>query len=149
MKVHEIMTSKPVACRSAATLPEAAKLLRDTDCGILPVVDQDEVVGVVTDRDLCLGLTRRDPLELTVAQVMGRRVFACASEDSVGRAMELMAQHQVRRLPVIDRGVLVGVVSINDILLECHRDSDEISPALVVQTLQAIGTHHRELVATG
>jgi CBS domain-containing protein len=125
MLVRDIMTTAVQTCQPSADLAAAAKLMWDYDCGFLPVVDAAGlVVGVITDRDICIACaTRRLPPErIAVDQVMSRAVRACMPGDTLQAALATMTQFKVRRLPVItDRGALVGVVAMNDMVLAAER----------------------------
>jgi CBS domain-containing protein len=117
MNVRELMNSQVVSCSPQDTLERAAQLMWDGDLGAVPVVDDDgHPVGMVTDRDICIAAyTQGCRLsESRVASAMARDLRTCKPSDSVGYAEELMRKYQVRRLPVVDGGKLVGMVSLND-----------------------------------
>jgi CBS domain-containing protein len=120
VKVREIMTTSVKTIPSGATLAEAGRTMAAAACGFLPVVDgNDKVVGVITDRNICIAVTEADrrASEMSVRDWMSARVHACGPEDDLGRALSTMQFRLVRRLPVIDdRGQLVGVVSIDDVV---------------------------------
>lgn len=120
MRVEECMTRQVFACRAETELDQAARLLWEHDCGCLPVVNErDEVVGMLTDRDLCMGAyTQGKALrELSARDSMSKEVFTCRPSDSLEQAIRVMGDHQVRRLPVVDeRGRLAGIVSLNDLV---------------------------------
>jgi CBS domain-containing protein len=144
MQIKNIMTREVRTCSPATSVAAAAALMLDGDCGILPVVDDGTLVGVVTDRDMYIALaTRNTPASrLIVGEVARRQVWTCAADDDVHAALATMKQHRVRRLPVVGFGdVLVGMVSMNDLLLAAGARkairSDE-----VVDTLRAICAHH-------
>lgn len=119
MKVSGVMTREPVTCRPEDSDSQAARMMWERDCGVLPVVDSDErLVGIVTDRDLCMGAyTKGRALgEMRVAQAMSGDVHACRAEDDLAGAIEAMADLRVRRLPVVDGDHrLVGMLSMNDV----------------------------------
>lgn len=121
MKVIDVMTGTPASCTLATNLGAAVELLWNHNCGILPVLDsQQKVVGVVTDRDLCIALGTRNrlPGEITVGEVTTGKVFACRPNDDIGTAMATMGQAKVRRLPVINsEGRLEGLLSMDDVVL--------------------------------
>jgi CBS domain-containing protein len=151
MKVTEVMTSTPVGCAPATTLALAAQLMFEGDCGVLPVVSDDRLVGVVTDRDLfiALGTSNRMASQLTVGEVMVPRVWTCGPDDDVRAALALMKEHKVRRLPVVGpANSLVGIVTINDLLLEAGPKGAVRSDA-VIDALQGICAHQQPLVRTG
>lgn len=102
MKVKDIMTGEPRVCSADTNVAAAAALLIDGDCGILPVMDEGKLVGVVTDRDMYIALATRNKRasELTVGEVVQTPVYTCSPDEDVLLALETMKQHRVRRLPV-------------------------------------------------
>lgn len=149
MKVKEIMTPGAEAIWLTESLADAAKLMWDNDCGILPIIkDGRKVIGMITDRDICMASAMRDdhPSAISVEEVMTGRVFAVKPEDNVAEALQTMQKHRVRRLPVINpEGELEGIVSMNDILLHA-KAPDEVEDgcidyADVVKTYQVICQH--------
>jgi len=142
MKVKEIMTKQPQVASPRTTLAEAAHLLWIGDCGILPIVEKGKLMGVVTDRDMFVALaTRNTPAsQLTIGDVATGTVWACAPDDDIHVALDIMKTRRVRRLPVVDRGTLVGIVSMNDIVLAAGPDS-AVRDGEVVDTFKAICAH--------
>jgi len=120
MKVRQIMEAAVHSAPSDATLAEAGRRMARNECGFLPVVDaQGKVIGVITDRDICVAVTGADrrPSDMTVRGAMSSRVYACGPDDDLGRALSTMQLRLVRRLPVIDdRRTLVGILSIDDVV---------------------------------
>lgn len=155
MRVLDVMMGTPYFCRPQSNLGVATELLWKGNCGFLPVVgSEDRVVGVVTDRDICIALgTRGRPSgEVTVAEVMSAKVHSCAPEDDVRIALDMMRAGRVRRLPVITKqGTLVGVISMDDVLLRAEEvgrvKETGISADDVVSALRAINTHQLPVVA--
>src|SRR5918993_4730910 len=125
MKVQDIMTSDVEACGPESDLAEAAAIMWRKDCGSVPIVDAEQrIVGMITDRDICMAVCTRNKLatELKVGEVMSGKVFACAPDDNIRDAMETMQSSQLRRLPVVDAdGKLRGILSINDVVLHSGR----------------------------
>ena len=119
MKVEECMTTTVFACRSETTLEQAARLMWEHDCGVLPVIDdQDRVVALLTDRDVCMGAyTQGKKLaDVPVASSMSTTVVSCHPDDVIEQAIHAMADQRVRRLPVVDAsGKLQGMLSLNDV----------------------------------
>jgi CBS domain-containing protein len=146
MKVVDIMTRTAYQCRPETNLGSATEFMWTRNCGFLPVVGQEgKVVGVITDRDICVALgTRHRPAgDITVAEVMSLKVHSCVPEEDIHIALKTMRQGRVRRLPVIAKdGALVGVVSIDDILVHAEpwsfRKIPELSSDEVVKAFQAI-----------
>jgi CBS domain-containing protein len=143
MNVKSLMTSKPRTCTRRTTLAEAAALMLDADCGVLPVVDEEgKLVGVVTDRDMYIALATRNTLasQLTVGDVARTKVFTCGPDDDVQQALATMRQHHVRRLPVEGFGrTVAGIISMNDILRAAGTKG--VGDAEIIDTLQAICAH--------
>jgi CBS domain-containing protein len=145
VKVKDIMTGEPRTCSLDTNLAEAAALMLDGDCGILPVMDDGQLVGVVTDRDMYIALATRNTRasELTVREVVQAPVHSCGPDDDVQAALETMKQYCVRRLPVAGfAGTIMGIVSMNDIVL-ASGPRKPVRESEVVSTLRAICAHHR------
>jgi len=148
MRVVEVMTGTPYYCRPETNLGAATELMWIGNCGFLPVVDQFEtVVGVITDRDICVALGTRGLAsgEVSVAEAMTKKVHSCAPQDDVHEALRAMREGHVRRLPVITTaGKLVGVIAMDDVLLRAEPASNRTTPELttdeVIRTFQAINT---------
>lgn len=146
MRVRDIMKRHPRVARLEENLAAAARLMAEVDCGVLPVLDDTEVVvGVITDRDICLALAANNPMptEATVEQVMSSDVCNCGPDDSVDSALEKMRKRRVRRLPVVDAaGELLGLLSLDEVALEARELADEEfgrpSYAQIAETLMAI-----------
>lgn len=144
MKVKDLMTAEPRTCSPGTNLAAAAALMLDGDCGMLPVVDDGKLVGVVTDRDLYIALATRNKVasEVTVGEVVQAPVYTCEPEDDLHAALATMKQHRVRRLPVEGFGGTVsGIISMNDILLAAGARRP-VRDAEVVEAFQAICGHH-------
>lgn len=146
MKVGDVMTKPPVYCGPDTNLAAGAEILWNQNCGLLSIVDSSEkLVGVITDRDMCIALGTRNrlPSEIAVKDVTSGKIATCKPDDDLRRALETMAEARVRRLPVIDAaGKLQGILSIDDIILHTEtgrikRDS-ELSAEDVVNTLKSI-----------
>ena len=120
MMVSDLMTREVEACRPGQSLAEAAGLMWRRDCGAVPVVDEGgAVVGIITDRDICMALASRRAyaFEVAVGEVMSRDVVTCTPEDDAEEALEVMRRRQVRRLPVVDaHGRLLGMITETDVL---------------------------------
>lgn len=119
MKIDKLMTRDVRTCRPEDSLAESARIMWENDCGCVPVVDaQTCVVGMITDRDVCMGAyTQGRPLaEIPLPSVMSTTVHCCRSGDDVEDAVEIMKAKQLHRVPVLnDGGQLVGLLSLNDI----------------------------------
>ena len=146
MRVKEVMMGTPYYCQPETNLGVAAELMWNANCGFLPVEASDgKVIGVVTDRDICIALGTRNRLagDVLVSEVMSGKLCSCASDDEIHVALQTMKDGRVRRLPVVAKdGSLVGVISMDDILLRTEPVSlgkePELSSDEVVRTYRAI-----------
>jgi len=120
MQAEDWMNREVHTCRPETSMNEAAHLMWQHDCGVLPLVDAEaKVLGVVTDRDLFMGahFCGRSLQDLRVGEAMSHSLFTCRPSDSIEQVIRQMGDHQVRRVPVVDaRGRLVGVLSMNDLV---------------------------------
>jgi CBS-domain-containing membrane protein len=155
MKVKEVMTEDARAIWITQSLADAAKEMWENDCGVLPIIkDGRKVVGMITDRDICMAAAIRDrkPSSISVEEVMNATVYAAEAEEDVEQALETMREHKIRRLPVLNlEGELQGIVSMNDIVLrakERNGKKPQIAYADVVKTYQAISEHPLPMVQT-
>jgi CBS domain-containing protein len=116
-RIQELMTVKPRTVKTGDSIVDAAKLMRGEDAGIAPIVDGDRLVGVVTDRDIAIRVVAegKDPSTTTVEEIASRNLVTVEPGQDLDDALRLMAQHQVRRLPVVDDGKLVGIVAQADV----------------------------------
>lgn len=141
--VRYFMSAGVHTCRAHDSLERVAQILWERDCGIVPVVDDaDELVGVVTDRDVCMAAyTQGERLAAcVVSRSMSKPVHACSADDSLSRVAEIMRAHRVRRVPVVDGSSrLIGVVALADVARYLNSLPEEHpSRALLVRTLAAI-----------
>lgn len=144
MKVRDLMTTGVASIDGDDSLSSAARMMWECDCGVIPVTRADRVLGVITDRDICMASwIRNQPLsELRVSDSMSRELFSCSPDDNVSVAERLMQSRQIRRLPVIDReGHLVGILSLADIVRGTERAGrgvSDVSSNEVASTLATI-----------
>src|SRR5687767_1069950 len=112
MKVRELMTREPTTVGPDATLGEVATLMKQEDCGSIPVVEGNRLVGIVTDRDIVIRAVAagKDPKTSRVSQVMSADPVTISPEAEIDQARKVMADRQIRRLPVVDKGALVGII---------------------------------------
>jgi CBS domain-containing protein len=148
MKVKEVMTPDARAIWITESLAAAAKEMWENDCGVLPIIkDGKKVVGMITDRDICMATAMRDrsPSSISVEEVMNGNIFSAAPDDDVTGALKVMREHKIRRLPVLNpEGELEGILSMNDIVLRAKSPNGkkpEIEYGEVVKTYQAICEH--------
>ena len=123
MKIKEIMTKNPQYVSSGDKLSLAAEKMRTLDVGFLPVVDSGKISGVLTDRDIIIRAIakHKNPEEAKVKECMSSGSLTCYDDDDVKKAIKLMEDKQIRRLPIINhQNKIVGVVTIGDLALETH-----------------------------
>ena len=155
MKVQDLMTCDVQCCHPEDDLGRAAQIMWDEDCGIVPVVSSDGgVAGVITDRDVCMAAWSRGlPLSaIRVLETMAREILACSPEDELDAAMLVMRRGRVRRLPVLDEGgILVGILSLNDLAVEADRQEQrgprQLSLSEVATTLATVSWPRRSKLA--
>jgi CBS domain-containing protein len=137
MKCSDVMTLNPTCCLADDTVDAVAQSMRRQDVGALPVVDSEsarKLVGIVTDRDLALKVVAEglDPRQTRVEGVMAHDLVTCASQDDLQRALNAMSESQLRRIPVLDDGRLVGIISQADLAMQLEK------PAAVGKVLRRV-----------
>ena len=132
-QIRDLMTENPSSCERGTPVAEAAKVMARENVGSVPVVQGDKLVGVVTDRDLVVRLLAegRDPQSTTVGEIASSDPVTLAPDDELDKALQLLARHQVRRLPVVEGERLVGIVAQADIA----RHADEVQTGEVVEEI--------------
>ena len=142
MLVREVMTKNLTCCIPSDTAQTAAIIMRDEDTGIVPIVERKgsgKLIGVVTDRDLCIGVIAQrphgtegvNPTNIPVELCMTTQVVCCGAADDVERVLELMQENQVRRVLVVDeRNTLQGVVSLADLMNRANVSKGETRETL-------------------
>ena len=124
MKISDVMTPNPKTVGPSDSIQKAAQVMRDEDTGVVPVVEDGRVTGVVTDRDIVLRAVADGDFQATVEDVVSDDVITATPEMTTAEAAELMSEHQIRRLPVVDGDDrLVGIVSLGDLAVKEGRDS--------------------------
>lgn len=144
MLVKDIMQKPAVTCAANDSLNRAAQLMWENDCGALPVVDaQGCIVGMITDRDALMGAyTRGGPLSASsVSDAMSTTVLSCRGGDPVEAAERLMAESQIRRVPVVDEQLRpLGMLSLNDLARDVARRKRDGLDREFVRTMAAVCT---------
>lgn len=148
LRVRSIMSEPVQTCSPEDSLHRAAQVLWDNDCGSLPVVNSEgHVEGVLTDRDICMAAyTKGLPLaDMRVQDVMSRPAHCCRADDTVERAIALMAEAEVRRIPVVEEDQrLVGIVSLADVALHAPLLGRKDAEGLVLRLLGALSKPRRK-----
>jgi CBS domain-containing protein len=146
MAIADLMSRNVATCKADDRLDAAAKLMWDLDIGcVLVVEDQQHVIGIITDRDICMAAFTQGkaPQHVFVREAMAREVYSCLPDDNLAEAEEIMRKRRVRRLPVVDLdGRLIGLISLNDLARESARQQTrvqkDLTPLDVSATLAAI-----------
>ncbi|MCF8568332.1 CBS domain-containing protein [Alicyclobacillus tolerans] len=117
MNIRELMTSDVSCCQASDSIEKAAQIMKSVNCGSIPVCEKNKVIGIITDRDIVLkALAGGKGTTCKVNECMSTQVITCTPDTDVHEAADLMAQHQIRRLPVCDAaGNIVGICSIGDL----------------------------------
>jgi CBS domain-containing protein len=118
--IRELMAPRPVVVPPTSTLAEVAQLMRDGDIGNVIVQDGPQLHGIVTDRDIVVRAVAEDqaPSAVTVGEICSVDPVTLGPDDPIDRAVQLMREHAIRRLPVTEDGRAVGVVSLGDLAIE-------------------------------
>lgn len=124
-KIRDVMTSSPRMLAPEATIQEAARVMRDDDIGDVIVSDGERLMGIVTDRDICLRAVAEsaDVASMTLGEICSDEVVTLGPDDTERDAVRLMRENAVRRLPVVDGGRPIGIVSIGDLAIDLDTDS--------------------------
>ena len=144
MNIRDVMKRDPCCCLPADSAHRAGTLMRRFDIGVLPVVNDEyhrRLLGIVTDRDLCLFVVAANRLsaEVTVEECMVRNPVCCAPDDDAPHALELMRARHVHRLPVVNyHGFLVGVVSLTDLVRHHAISEADLEMAMEVLSQPAL-----------
>jgi CBS domain-containing protein len=118
MNIRDVMTSNPRTVSPEDTIQNAARIMRDEDTGVVPVVENGRAVGIVTDRDIVVRAVADGQLNRPVRDIVSGDVVTARPDMSTKEAAQLMSEHQVRRLPVVENERLVGIVSIGDLAVK-------------------------------
>ena len=130
--VRDAMTEDPRSIGASASIVEAARLMREQHIGSLPVTDDERLVGMITDRDITTRVVAESavPEKTSVGDVYSRDLIIVEPDNDLDQALQLMARHQVRRLPVVENGKLVGMVAQADIALRENERTGELVGAI-------------------
>jgi CBS domain-containing protein len=149
MKVQDVMTEQVKTCSPDTNLAEAAAMMWENDCVLIPVVgDGGKAIGVITDRDIAIAVGTRNKIasDVPVKEVMSTTLYTASPEDDIHTALKLMRKEELNRLPVVNKdGVLKGILSLNVVALKALHADGKNTPGLnyedVVSTLKAVCEH--------
>ena len=136
--IRDVMTSNPCTIDAQKTVAYAAKMMQEEDVGLAPIVEGDKLVGMLTDRDIAVRVASqgRNPEQVRVLEVASKKLVTINPQQDLDEALRIMAQHQVRRLPVVEEdGRLIGVVAQADIA----REGDDATTGQLVQEISDSG----------
>ncbi len=142
-KCSEVMTQNPVCCLPGDMVTKVAELMKSKDIGSIPVIENEQsrrLVGIVTDRDLAVKVVAKalDATSTKVEAVMTHKVLTCLADDDLQRALDVMAVHQLRRIPVVDNdNKIVGIIAQADVATRA--DQPEKTAEMVKEISQANG----------
>jgi len=123
MNVRDVMTSNPRTVSPNDSIQVAARIMREEDCGVVPVVENGRPVGIVTDRDIVIRAVADGAGDKSVREIATTDLVFVKPDASTKDAEKLMSERQVRRLPVVENGRLIGIVSLGDIAVKEGKDS--------------------------
>jgi len=154
--VEDIMTRTPWCCAPDTNLATVIELMWAHDCGVLPVVSEGHVLGIITDRDVAIALGTRDvpARALAASEVATAPVTYCRDSDDVHAALHLLGETRVRRMPVVNEtDELVGMIGINDLILAARPMNGrkaELDDEEVIETMRKICAHaSTQMMAVG
>jgi CBS domain-containing protein len=128
--LNDVMTQEVDYCTPLDNVYEVAVKMKNDDVGIIPICENDQIIGVITDRDIVVrGVAERHPGSTKVTDVMSEHLITGTPDMSIKDAADIMAEHQIRRLPVVENNRLVGIVSLGDLAVN-HSSADEAGHAL-------------------
>jgi CBS domain-containing protein len=134
-EVSTIMSKDPATCSPSDSLARAAQIMWEGDCGAVPVVEANgTLAGIITDRDICVATYTRGqaPAALDVGSTMAKTVYRASPSDTIASVARIMGRYQVHRLPVVENGRVVGIVSLADLARHVHDSNRNNLPACVL-----------------
>jgi CBS domain-containing protein len=143
MRVKDVMTPQAEVASPDQTVEDAAVIMKTLDIGVLPVSDEEGLVGILTDRDIVMRVLgeKRDPKAVRVGEAMTPNIVSCLEDDELSKAATLFADHQIRRLPVLNsERQLVGIISLGDLAV---RGEDRQQSTAVLEEVSQPSRPHR------
>jgi len=145
MKCKEIMTKDPVCCLPDDEVQKAAKLMKDEDVGVIPIIEDEDtktLLGIVTDRDLALRVVAegRDIAVTRIKDVMTTGAVSCRPDDDLQKALDAMEENQVRRIPVVDHNqTIVGIIAQADVATRLSEPKKTAEVVEEISKAQTVG----------
>lgn len=124
MKLQDVMTKETFSCKPDDSIQEIAKVMKEHDIGSLPIVDNNKVIGIVTDRDIVLEAVAENKTDVTAKDIMTDNPITGNPDMDIEDASITMAEYQIRRLPIVDNEELVGFVAIGDLAVKDETDEE-------------------------
>ncbi|EGA88825.1 putative signal transduction protein with CBS domains [Planococcus donghaensis MPA1U2] len=116
MRIEEIMTTDVETCMPESTLQEVASMMREINVGAIPICEKGRLVGIVTDRDIIVrGMAEQLPSDTAIAEILSEEVITGTIDLSAEQAAELMTEHKIRRLPIVENDRIIGIISWCDL----------------------------------
>ncbi|MCM3568778.1 CBS domain-containing protein [Neobacillus mesonae] len=141
-KIREIMTEDVECCTLLDNVYEVAVKMKELNVGAIPIVDKKKLVGMITDRDIVIrGIAEKNPPSSKVEKVMSEELITISPDATSREAVQLMSEHQIRRLPVVENGELIGIVSLGDFAIRELTD-DQAKAALTDISEQTTPMQH-------
>jgi CBS domain-containing protein len=138
-KIRDIMTDSVECCTLLDNVFEVAVKMKELNVGAIPIVDKEKLVGMITDRDIVIrGVAEKHPGSTKVEDIMSNQLVTVTPETTSREAAKLMADHQIRRLPVVEDGKLVGIVSLGDFAIR------ELTDDQAKEALSEISEHNAQ-----
>ncbi len=123
-KIGDIMTRDVDCCTLLDNMYEVALKMKEQDVGAIPIVDADRLVGMITDRDIVVrGVAEKHPGSTKVEDIMSSDLVTVSPDTNISEASRIMAEHQIRRLPVVENGKLAGIISLGDLAVSSRTNA--------------------------
>ena len=149
LRVRDVMTSNPTCCEAKTNLRDVARMMKDCDCGLIPIVENEQnqkPVGTITDRDIAIRVVAegKNPLEHTAADCMTTPCISCQDESSLEDCIQVMQENQIRRIVVVDQnGSCCGIVAQADIARKLNsKTTAEVVEQISEPNLQTVGNNN-------
>ena len=149
LKVRDVMTSTPTCCEAKTNLQDVAKMMKDCDCGLIPVVENEQnqkPIGTITDRDIAIRVVAegKNPLELTARDCMTTPCITVEDENSLEDCIRIMQENQIRRIVVVDtNGSCCGIIAQADIARKLNaKTTAEVVEQISEPNLQTVGNNN-------